>query len=413
MRFIHLIACILLILNIYSCNKESGSSSKTYCKSGAHKITSGASSEFFGGENIDVAIYDGERRSVSIIGNKADSTKGSSSGAAYVLYYDYSEKMWVKEAKIVADDLKKGDWFGASVDLIDGYALIGAPYKDYSNQKDVGAAYLYKYDTVLKEWVLDTKFMPQIKISGDLFGIDVAVGTDIVLIGAHRDDTMGNSAGAAYVFTKNSTGAWIEEKLTASDGQAGATFGKNVVLANGTILISAAWDDTSGINSGAVYVFKKNGSSWQEEDKLFPSGVEVGDLFGYSIAVYDSIAVIGAPFDDDKGIDAGAVYLYAYNGESWRLQGKLTPSDGEDSGEFGRNVAISSDTIIVSAKKNKSGIGYIFKFSNSLWTEEGKITPPGSYTDAYYAEEVAISSKNTAIFGAQSSSTAAYIYCDK
>ena len=44
--------------------------------------------------------------------------------------------------------------------------------------------------------------------------------------------------------------------------------------------------------------------------KLVANDGGEGDYFGYSFAISDGIAVVGARQDDDKGSDSGSVYVF-------------------------------------------------------------------------------------------------------
>jgi hypothetical protein len=60
------------------------------------------------------------------------------------------------------------------------------------------------------------------KTQGDQFGWSVAVGSDLVVVGAYKNDDPGASSGSAYVFETTDGGAsWNETaKLVASDAAA-------------------------------------------------------------------------------------------------------------------------------------------------------------------------------------------------
>ena len=57
-------------------------------------------------------------------------------------------------------------------------------------------------------------------------------------------------------------------------------------------------------------MFKRSGTSWLEELKLFASDGEAGDWFGFSVSISGDYIAVGAFADDDNGADAGSIYLY-------------------------------------------------------------------------------------------------------
>jgi len=51
--------------------------------------------------------------------------------------------------------------------------------------------------------------------------------------------------------------------------------------------------------------------------KLTASDAGNQDEFGTAVAIYGHIAVIGAIYDDDMAQDAGAAYVYRFDGSAW------------------------------------------------------------------------------------------------
>ena len=103
-------------------------------------------------------------------------------------------------------------------------------------------------------------------------------------------------------------------KLVASDGAADDNFGFSVAVSGdgNTIVVGARWDDTiAGSNSGSAYVYKYDGTNWNET-KLLASDRAASDYFGFSVAVSGdgNTVVVGAFGDDDKGSSSGSVYVF-------------------------------------------------------------------------------------------------------
>jgi hypothetical protein len=66
----------------------------------------------------------------------------------------------------------------------------------------------------------------------------------------------------------------------------------------------------NGEQAGAAYLFKWNGQTWQEEAKLL--AIDGGELehFGQAVSVSGYFTLVGSPGDDDSEGFAGAAYLY-------------------------------------------------------------------------------------------------------
>ncbi len=183
----------------------------------------------------------------------------------------------------------------------------------------------------------------------DEFGTSVALSGDTLVVGAwHEDsnatgingDQSDNSAaasGAAYVFTRTD-GVWSQEAyLKASNTGEGDFFGSSVSLSSGdlsgiTLAVGALGEDSSATgvngdqfdnsdrNSGAVYVFRRPSgivtqtippstpisSEWKQQIYVKASNTESGQ-FGSEVALTNDTLVVGAHLEDTF---TGAAYVY-------------------------------------------------------------------------------------------------------
>lgn len=186
--------------------------------------------------------------------------------------------------------------------------------------------------------------------ASDEFGTAVAISGDIALVGAPNDDENGSNAGAAYIFRFNGT-TWIQEaKLLASDGEASDEFGTSVALDGTVALIGAPNDDDNNSNAGAVYVFTFDGSQWDQESKLLASDGSSSDGFGISVSISGSFAVVGAYLEDEVATNCGAAYVYRSIGTAWIEMGKLLPNDGSSDDRFGWSVCNEGEAVVIGSR---------------------------------------------------------------
>ena len=131
----------------------------------------------------------------------------------------------------------------------------------------------------------------------------------MVLAGAEGDDDNGSTSGSAYVFRFDSqSSAWVQEaKLLSSDVAGPALFGKQVAISGDAVLLGAR--DANGF--GAAYVFRFDGAGWTEEQKLVAGDPAPVDRFGFSVGISGDSVVVGAALDDDpfNGDNTGAAYV--------------------------------------------------------------------------------------------------------
>ena len=141
-------------------------------------------------------------------------------------------------------------------------------------------------------WNQQTKLLANDGDDYDKFGWSVSLYDEYALIGSKWDDDNGSKSGSAYIFKRNGS-TWSQKaKLTASDGSSNDYFGSAVSLYKDYALISAIGDIDQG---GAAYIFKRTGSTWIQQDKIFANDIAASDLFGYSVSLYKDYALIGTP----------------------------------------------------------------------------------------------------------------------
>jgi len=300
---------------------------------------------------------------VAIIGAHNGFHNGARSGSAYVFRYDGTN--WTEEVKLLAADRAPIDRFGISVSVSGDIAMIGA-YLDDDKGNMSGSVYVYRYDGT--NWAEEAKLLPADGAAGDQFGFSVSISDDVAVIGAYGDSDNGVDSGSAYIYRYDGA-SWAEEaKLLAADGATVDYFGTSVSISDDVAVIGARLDDDNGLNSGSAYIFRYDGANWTEEAKLLATDGAATDLFGYSVSVSGDTAVIGSRRDDDNGTDSGSAYIYRYDGTNWEEQAKQSPADGAANDQFGSSVSVSGDTALIGARQdndngNNSGSAYIFNLN--------------------------------------------------
>ncbi|MHC4414135.1 MAG: M12 family metallo-peptidase [Planctomycetota bacterium] len=300
----------------------------------------------------DGAADDRFGRALAISGNAVvvgafhDDDNGSDSGSAYV--FRFEDPSWSEEAKLVASDGAPDDLFGKAVAISGQVAIVGAEGRA-DNGTGSGAAYLYRFDPDLSQWGDEVKLVASDGEPDDAFGVSVGITGEVAVVGAPGDDDNGSGSGAVYVFRFDGS-IWNEEaKLAAFDGEGDDRFGTAVAISGDVIIVGAHHDDDNGENAGAAYAYRFNGSTWEEQGKLVASDGVAGDFFGRSVAVSGNVALLGAYGVDDNGIEAGAMYVYRRGGSTWNEEAKLGASDDGAGDRFGFAVALSGDAAIVGA----------------------------------------------------------------
>lgn len=278
-----------------------------------------------------------------LVGAPGDSVRGSGAGAVHV--FRRSAGVWAFEETIRPPGTLAGDSFGEAVAVSNGVALIGAPGDDNVGS---GAGLVYVFAHGSTGWSEQQTFTGSLVGAGDAFGASIAMDGDTAVIGAHRDDSVANDCGTAYVMKRGSSFWGEQAQLLAPDASANDQFGVSVALSGNLAVVGAPAADPNGVNSGVVYVFERTGSVWDAGVALPSVGNSWFDSFGQSVDTDGTRVVVGAPGDDSIAVDAGGAWSFVRSGGSWAVEGAFAPqlSGGE---RLGTSIAILGDTLLVGA----------------------------------------------------------------
>jgi hypothetical protein len=277
-------------------------------------------------------------------------------GAAYV--FENIGGTWTQVQTLFAYDRAKEDQFGNSVAISGNSILVGA------NKSPYGEVYVFEREDSV--WNFTQKLTTE---SNKVyrFGSSIAMDSNQLIIGDFLENLDANDsnkipgAGAAYIFEKQ-TGRWVVvQKLVASDRAVSDKFGSSVGISGNRIIVGAPEEDhnvfgeDSAKGSGSVYLYEKKNDTWMQTDKIVSSNRDVGEKFGFSVAIKNDRAIVGAPYEeqDAKGVfgvlQGGAVYLLAKSDGEWIHAHKVTAPERAAIDRFGWSVAISKDLALVGA----------------------------------------------------------------
>lgn len=342
-----------------------------------------------------------------VVGASGDYTPTYDTGAAFV--YEKPANGWsttdTYSTMLIPGDGAAGDKFGKSVDIYYGDIVVGAPNHDTgAGETDAGQVYVFERpisgswadagETMTEDAKLTAS--PADRNAYDQFGSSVAIGSDIIVIGAQEDDHESDTDpdwGAAYVFEKDKGEDWTDSstpstKLVASDryddSHIGDEFGNAVdVRSDGDAIIVGAKKEGEFV-SGAAYIFKKPIAGWSassttnETGKLTSSDRGQNDYFGTSVAISGGTVVIGAPSKDvycdyTSHPNIGIVYVFEQPAGGWATMtetAKLETDICTDNQYFGTSVAIDGgDMVVVGVGTGAIERAYIFEKPDSGWTD--------------------------------------------
>jgi hypothetical protein len=401
------------------------------------------------GDTVVVSAWAEASNAGGINGNQTNNGL-SQAGAVYV--FVRSGTTWTQQAYLKPSNPDALDKFGTSVAISGDTIVVGAPDERSGatgvngNQGDNSLAYAgaaYVFVRTGTTWTQQAYLKASNTGGYDRFGYSVGISGDTIVVGAfwerssatgvngNQADDSAPDAGAAYVFVRNGT-IWSQQAyLKASNTEAGDGFGWAVAVHGDTIAVGAYQEDSNagGVNgngadnsapqSGAAYVFVRNGAAWSQQAYLKASNTNADDAFGAAVALHADTVVVGAWGEDSAatGVNgnqsdnsmthSGAGYVFVRTGATWTQQAYLKASNTGFSDWFGTAVAISGDSILVGAYTERSGadgIGgcqeddsvgtagacYLFAHNGTSWSQQAYVKATNSDANDAFGLSVAL-----------------------
>ena len=316
-----------------------------------------------------------------VIGATGDT---SNAGAAYV--FRRTLGVWGEELKLEPADLEATDLFGAGTAIDGDVIAVGAPDAlDVFGGGTPGSGAVYIFRDTGGTWPQQARLVALDSENFDQLGRSVAAQGDVVVAGAPGDKASGDGDpdggdGAAYVFRFDGS-AWAQEaKLVSNHSANGDRMGESIAIDGDVIVVGAPGYDQLATDTGAAYVFRHVLGLWFLEQRLTAADANAGDDFGASVAVDGDLIAIGAPRDNQGASDTGAVYLFGFDGTSWTQQLKLVASDAGANAQLGASVALQ-DPILLAGSPGATagdGKGYLFAHYANNWIEHSQLADGAS-----------------------------------
>jgi hypothetical protein len=244
-----------------------------------------------------------------------------------------------------------------------------------------GGAHIYR--AVGGTWELEASLVAPVPSNGSRFGEPVAISGDTVVVGAPNSSLLDPLGGAAYVYRHNGAAWLLEQELVPAVRRQNAHFGTAVDIDGDTAIVSEPLTSTAR-------VFTRVGTTWTEQQAVVVPGSTGGWLTGYSVAVKGDTAVIGASLAATTGPAAGAAYVYVRKEKEWSLQATLTADVPVAGANFGYDVAVDGDQVLVGAyTSGTTGAAYSFRRIGEAWGLKKVMTPTDADT-RFYGRTVAI-----------------------
>ncbi|KAL7548776.1 hypothetical protein ACHAWF_012027 [Thalassiosira exigua] len=309
---------------------------------------------------------------------------------------------WTEWTKLVPPDPMENARFGISVAIYGKWAVVGANGDD-ANGENSGAAYVFArqeeddgsgrrrdgrdgHDDGGGTWAYEAKLVPDDNRAGDNYGFRERI----------HETYLGRQGNAVWTFWRCAF-AWILyflcTNLRYTSHVARSVASRSVALHGETAAVSAVWDEE---RTGSVYVYRLDDGQWTLDAKLAPQGGQPDDQFGWSLSVYEDTIAVGSFSHDANGYDdSGAAYVFVRDDDGdWRQQARITADQGRDDDHFGRSLSLHEDWLVVGAPMEddggiESGAAYIYqRTAAGDWILQAKTLPteaPADFAEFGYA----------------------------
>ena len=269
------------------------------------------------GDNPEAADNFGDSVSVDrntvIIGVPRDDDAGRDAGSAYVFFRD--GVTWKKQAKLIPADLGGSDAFGEAVFVHGNTAIVGASGHTHGGKRFTGAAYVFVRNG--NRWVQNAKLTVEDGGKADRFGTSIGfIGKTIVVGAPFYDSENAKDVGAAYIFVPDGNGWKLQAKLRPKDSGKGHNFGAGVATTGNIVIIGAPGYDRPERGSGAAYSFVREDEVWTQTARVTPEHGARDLNFGYAVSMSENTVAISShskPFlvhDGWPNGDGHAAYVY-------------------------------------------------------------------------------------------------------
>lgn len=230
---------------------------------------------------------------VEISGNRAIISayyKNSYTGAVYVFEYDEGTDSWNEVQKITASD-ELVEAFGYDISVFGDYLAIGAP----GSHDSEGEVYIFKHNgTEYTEQEIIR--LPASKTDGTtFFGQELCLYEEKLIVGAPSQTSDYTDQGVAYAFEFDGTSWNQTQTITPFDATGEDFFSQTIEINNGNLFFSSPGNNT---RRGAIHHYTHDGTNWVHEQKITGSELDTEARFGRSIAAYDNILIGASPGDN-------------------------------------------------------------------------------------------------------------------
>jgi len=280
---------------------------------------------------------------------------------------------WVLDETLIANDLGAGKGMGFQMVLEDDILLVHAhEYDSIYGFSFVVSTGVYVFED------MGSGFTQTQKLEEDfhLFGQDFDYENGQIVVGAWGEQTL-TAPGRVYVYAKQG-GSW-QLTQTINDSR-NSNLGNQIEIDNNLMAVGAV----QAGGSGSVSIFENNAGTWEEIQYIQADDAQLNDQFGIAVRIKGDDLMVGATGGTDSGVSTGtaigAVYHFVKQADGMFIQQQkiesIEANEGND--QFGSNIIFNDTDLMVAETSGGTLSGASTEFGH--YSRAGSSNPePGVY----------------------------------
>ncbi len=256
--------------------------------------------------------------------------------------------------------------FGAAVAISGDYMAVGEPGNS--------AGYFHAYAKDQSGWraVGGAVSPPWGDLGLDALGSSLDMDGNRLISGSYGAGTGFEGRAAIWNIDAQNNSIDLEAtlELPQEDKWIFAFYGYSVAIYGDVAVVGAR---NTGAPGGSVYIYERDNASgtWPLAQKISAAYSDGGEFFGHSVSVSENHIVVGAPNDSlPQAGRAGAVYVFEKQQDDWEEIVRINAAAPVTNGNFGHAVDIDGDRIVVAELNGGSARAYLFNHDGASWVEE-------------------------------------------
>lgn len=200
---------------------------------------------------------------------------------------------------------------------------------------------------------------------------------------------------------------FCDAELNPTAPEVSAQFGSAVSMggsftAVGSPFASGGLPSPGTNGAGSVSIYEQGASGWMLAATLTSPNPEASGQFGYDVAISDDYLIVGAPFEDSGQLDSGRAYLYQRSGNAWLLVDTILELSQSVRSRFGHSVDLEGNQLVVSAIRSAffgpdAGAVYFYGLGGGQAIFQDRVGPSPVSPGGFFGTSVALSDGRCAV----------------